>query len=124
MVATIFVRRSTDSTLAVGYGRAMPIKLHTCGVTFLHIDAHPCWKVQKSLDEAGIEYEQVKHPTYPRGRRKDVEKLSGQLLLPIIEFDDGHVLREETDALVARIKDGKLAESDAPAETGAAPPTA
>jgi hypothetical protein len=118
MVATIFVRRSTGSTLAVGYGRPMPITLHTCGVTFLHIDAHPCWKVQKALDEAGIEYEQVKHPTYPRGRRKEVEKLSGQTLLPIIEFADGHVLREETVDLVARIKAGKLDEADTPADAG------
>jgi hypothetical protein len=115
MVATIFVRRSTGTTLAVGYGRAMPIKLHTCGVTFLHIDAHPCWAVQKELDAAGVEYEQIKHPTYPRGRRKDVEKLSGQLILPVIEFEDGRVLREETKDLVARIKAGKLQDAPAPA---------
>jgi glutaredoxin len=95
----------------------MAIKLHTCGVTFLHIDQHPCWKVQKTLDEAGIEYEQIKHPTYPRSRRKDVEKLSGQTMLPVIEFEDGHVLREETKDLVARIRAGKLEEAQAPATT-------
>jgi hypothetical protein len=101
----------------------MPMKLHTCGVTFLHIDQHPCWKVQKALDEAGIAYEQVKHPTYPRGRRKDVEKLSGQTLLPILEFEDGVVLREETSDLVARIKAGKLDEADTAAAPNAPPAT-
>ncbi len=101
----------------------MPIKLHTCGATFLHIDQHACWKVQKALDEAGIAYEQVKHPTLPRGRRKEVEKLSGQRLLPIIEFEDGVVLREETKELVARIKAGKLDEADTPAAAGPPPAT-
>ena len=40
----------------------MALKLHHCPVTFLKIGVHPCWRVQKALDEAGIEYEVVKHP--------------------------------------------------------------
>ncbi|MEA2410740.1 MAG: hypothetical protein QOC77_1301 [Thermoleophilaceae bacterium] len=35
-------------------------------------------------------------------------KLSGQKVLPAIEFEDGTVLREESKDLVARIKDGRL----------------
>ena len=40
----------------------MPVKLHRCPTMWLKIDQHPCWRVQKALDEAGIEYEVVKQP--------------------------------------------------------------
>ena len=30
---------------------------------FVKVDGHPCWKVQKALDEQGIEYELVKGPS-------------------------------------------------------------
>jgi hypothetical protein len=33
---------------------------------------HPCWQVQKALDEAGVEYEIVKHPGLPGGRRTEL----------------------------------------------------
>ncbi len=92
----------------------MPIKLHTCGATFLHIDQHACWRVQHALDEAGIAYEQVTHPIFPRGRRKDLEKLSGQHMLPVIEFEDGTTLHEESKDLVARIKAGSLMPAPGP----------
>ena len=39
----------------------MAIKLHRCSNTWVKISAHPCWKVQKALDEQGIQYE-VKGP--------------------------------------------------------------
>ena len=39
----------------------------------------------------GIQYEVVKEATLPRSRRKDVDRLSGQRLLPVIEFEDGSV---------------------------------
>jgi len=37
------------------------LKLHRCSWTFLHTDLDACWKVQRALDEQGIEYEVVKH---------------------------------------------------------------
>ena len=48
----------------------MPVKLHRCPTMWLKIDGHPCWRVQKALDEAGIEYEVVKQPLR-RGRRTE-----------------------------------------------------
>ena len=73
------------------------------------IDAHPCWRVQKALDEEGIEYEVVKGPLL-RGKRDDLEQLSGQRRYPVIEFEDGSVYREESKDMVATIESGKLFE--------------
>ncbi len=83
------------------------VKLHRCGGTFIK-GPHPCWQVQKALDDAGIQYEVVQHPTFPRGRRKEYKQLTGQTLLPAIELEDGTVLREESKELVARIKRGDV----------------
>jgi glutathione S-transferase len=85
----------------------MAIKLHRCSGSALK-GPHPCWKVQKALDEAEIEYEIVKHPSFPRGRRTEYIALTGQQKLPAIEFEDGQVLREDSNALVARIRTGRL----------------
>ena len=86
----------------------MSVKLHRCPFTFLHSDLDHCFKVQKALDEQGIEYEVVKEPSLPRSRRKEVERLSGQRLLPVIEFDDGAVYREESADMAATISAGQL----------------
>jgi glutathione S-transferase len=83
------------------------IKLHRCSGTFIK-GPHPCWQVQKALDEAGIQYELVLHPTFPRGRRKEYMQLTGQNRLPAIELDDGTVVREESRELAARIRRGEL----------------
>jgi glutathione S-transferase len=87
----------------------MSIKLHRCRVTASKWAGHPCWKVQKALDEAGIEYELVKQPALRRNRH-EYEQLTGNRVLPAIEFEDGTFLREESDAMVARIRSGELAE--------------
>ncbi len=85
----------------------MAVKLHRCGVMFVK-GAHPCWRVQKALDESGVEYEIVKHPAFPRGRRTELLAKSGQQLLPAIELDDGTVIREQSKDLAARIHAGNL----------------
>ena len=95
----------------------MAIKLHTCGGTFIH-GPHPCWQVMKALDEEGIPYEQVKHPTVGRGRRTELKALTGQDRLPAIQFEDGRPLREESADLVKRIKEGRLFEGAAAAPSG------
>jgi glutaredoxin len=87
----------------------MAVKLHRCGNMWVKIGAHPCWRVQKALDEAGIEYEVVKHPN-SRGKRAEVKEMTGQEKLPAIEFEDGRVLREESKDLAARIRSGQLFE--------------
>jgi glutaredoxin len=84
----------------------MAIKLHRCTVTWIK-GPHPCWKVQKAFDEAGVPYEVVKHPPL-RGRRDELEALSGQRKLPVVEFEDGRTLREESSELAARIRAGEL----------------
>jgi glutathione S-transferase len=74
---------------------------------WVKINAHPCWKVQKALDDEGIEYEVVKGPL--RGsKRDDLERLSGQRKYPVIEFEDGRVLREESKDMAERIRAGAL----------------
>ena len=83
------------------------VKLHRCPNTWLKIGAHPCWKVQKALDEQGIEYEIVKGPLL-RGKRDDLYRLSGQRIYPVIEFPDGEVYRAESKDMVARIESGAL----------------
>jgi glutaredoxin len=97
----------------------MPVKLHRCSMTWVKIGAHPCWRVQKALDEAGIEYELVTGPIN-RSKRDAIVKLSGQKLYPVIEFEDGHVYREESKDMAARIRAGKLFElpPEAPHDAG------
>ncbi len=84
------------------------IKLHRCPFTFLHTDHDACWKVQKALDEQGIDYEIVKEPSLPRSRRKDIVAMTGQERLPVIEFEDGSVYREESAAMAATVRAGTL----------------
>ena len=85
----------------------MAVKLHRCSTMWVKIDAHPCWKVQKALDEQGIEYEVLKGPLRP-GKRDALEQLSGQRKYPAIEFEDGRVYREESSEMAAQIRAGKL----------------
>jgi glutathione S-transferase len=80
---------------------------------WVKIGAHPCWKVQKALDDQGIEYEVVKGPLR-RGQRDELEKLSGQRQYPVIELEDGTVYREESKDMAARIQRGELLEGQAP----------
>jgi glutathione S-transferase len=83
----------------------MAIKLHRCSLMWVKIGAHPCWKVQKALDEQGVDYEVVGEPV----RNRDaVKELSGQSKYPVIEFEDGRVYREESKDMAERIRAGKL----------------
>jgi glutathione S-transferase len=74
---------------------------------WVKIDRHPCWRVQKALDEQGIEYEVVKGPLRS-GKREELQRLSGQRKYPVIEFEDGTTYREESAEMAARISAGKL----------------
>lgn len=87
----------------------MPVKLHRCPQMWVKIGAHPCWRVQKALDETGVEYELVKGPLM-RTKRDEIVALSGQSLLPVIEFEDGRIYREASRDMAARIRAGKLFE--------------
>ena len=96
----------------------MAVKLHRCSSMWVKIDGHPCWRVQKALDEQGVEYEVVKGPLR-RGKRDDLERLSGQRAYPVIEFEDGSTYRAESKEMAARIRDGKLR-----SDSGESTPTA
>jgi glutaredoxin len=91
----------------------MAVKLHRCSSMWVKISAHPCWKVQKALDDQGVEYEVVKGPLRA-GKRDDLERLSGQRKYPVIEFEDGSVYREESKDMAARIRAGELPPSPSP----------
>lgn len=86
------------------------VKLHRCPFTFLHTDHDACWKVQRALDEQGIDYDVVKEPSVPRSRRKDIQRMTGQVRLPVVEFEDGSAYRAESDDMAATIRAGQLFE--------------
>ena len=95
----------------------MAVKLHRCTTDWIK-GPHPCWRVQKALDEAGIEYEIVRYKG--RRNREALKALSGQEKLPVIEFEDGRALREDSRDMAKRIAEGRLFE-DAPAAAPADP---
>jgi glutathione S-transferase len=85
------------------------VRLHRCSYTFLHVNADACWRLQKALDEKGVDYEIVKHGYGKSAKsRAEVVKLSGQKLLPALEFADGTVYRDETNQMIAKLKAGEL----------------
>ena len=90
----------------------MAVRLHRCPNVWVKLQAHPCWRVQKALDEAGVPYEIAKGPLRP-GKRDDLERLSGQRKFPVIEFEDGSVYREESKDMAATISGGHLDEKRA-----------
>jgi glutaredoxin len=88
----------------------MAIKLYRCSNVWVKVQGHPCWKVQKALDDQGIDYEIVRGPVR-RGKRDELEQLSGQRMYPVIQFEDGSVYREESKQMAEKIRAGKLFEA-------------
>ena len=78
------------------------IKFHRCSAMFAK-GPHPCWAAQKALDEAGVEYELVKHHPL-RWFRGDVKQMTGQQKMPLVEFEDGTFLRE-SKVIAARARE-------------------
>ena len=99
----------------------MTLRLHRCPNTWVKVSGHPCWKVQKALDEAGVAYEVVKGPLRP-SKRDETERLSGQRKYPVIEFEDGSVYREESKDMAATIAAGQLDSKRGGTAAPAAPP--
>ena len=83
----------------------MAVKLHRCSVPLK--GPHPCWKVQKALDDAGVEYTVVKGPLR-RSKRTELKALTGQDRYPAIEFEDGTAIRRESSELAEMIRSGQL----------------
>jgi glutathione S-transferase len=76
---------------------------------WVKIGGHPCWRVQRELDKAGIDYEIVRGPV-GKAKRDELAQLSGQRLYPVIEFDDGSFYREPSKDMAETIKSGRLME--------------
>jgi hypothetical protein len=91
----------------------MAVKLHRCPNIFIKMNGHPCWKVQKALDDQGIDYEVVKGQWPGRKKRTAVLEGTGQALYPAIEFEDGSWYREESKDMERTILDGRLMEHQA-----------
>jgi Glutathione S-transferase, N-terminal domain len=87
----------------------MAIKLHRCKNVWVKVGAHPCWRVQSALDEAGIQYEIVRHP-WPGNRPELLKEKTGQDRYPAVEFEDGTWYREESKDMAETIRAGKLNE--------------
>jgi glutaredoxin len=85
----------------------MAVKLLRCSNLWVKVGGHPCWRVQKALDEQGIEYEVVRLP-FRKSKRDQIRQVSGQDAYPVIQFEDGRVYREESKDMAARIRAGKL----------------
>jgi glutaredoxin len=90
------------------------VKLHRCRNVWLKIEPHPCWRVQRALDEQGVDYELVKGPVRRR-KRDDLERLSGQRIYPVIELEDGGIYHAESKDMAARIRSGRLFGEPGPA---------
>ena len=86
----------------------MAVKLHRCSTMWIK-GPHPCWKVQKALDDAGIDYVVVKHPVR-RSKRDEYVQLTGQKLYPAIQLEDGTVIRRESKEMVEMIGSGQIKE--------------
>lgn len=91
----------------------MAVKLHRCKNLWVKVGGHPCWKVQKALDDAGVEYEVVPGPWPGRKNRTAVIEGTGQPLYPAIQFEDGTWYREESKDMERTIREGRLMEKDA-----------
>ena len=86
----------------------MAVKLHRCGNLWLKINGHPCWRVQKALDDAGVDYEIVKESWPGRKGRTAVVEGTGQNALPAVELADGTWYREQSADMAKAIRAGKF----------------
>ena len=89
----------------------MAVKLHRCSALWVKFGGHPCWKVQKALDDSGVAYELVQEGSAFKSssRGLTIEK-TGQKKFPWIEFEDGSVYREESKDMERTIREGRLLE--------------
>ena len=89
----------------------MAVKLHRCPNLWIKLDGHPCWRVQKALDEAGVEYEVVKESWPRRKTRTAVIAGTGQSALPAIELEDGSWYRDDSAEMARAIRTGRFSDS-------------
>ncbi|HUZ82763.1 MAG TPA: hypothetical protein VMU73_11015 [Gaiellaceae bacterium] len=86
------------------------MKLHRCGNMWVKLRVHPCWRVQKALDDQGIPYDVVPGPWPGRKGRTEIVAGTGQALYPAIEFENGTWYREQSSEMEKTIREGRLEE--------------
>ena len=87
----------------------MAVKLHRCSGMWAKFSAHPCWRVQKALDDSGVEYELVKEGSALKSSsRESTLEETGQKQFPWIGFEDGSFYRAESKEMAETIRAGKL----------------
>jgi len=99
----------------------MAVKLYRCSNLWAKFGPHPCWRVQKALDEQGIEYEVVKGPWPSRKKRTALIEGTGQSSYPAIQFEDGSWYREESAEMTNTIREGRLMDKAGAAGVSEAP---
>jgi hypothetical protein len=97
------------------------VKLYVCYGTFKHAlrpgGLHPCGVAYRALKEAGHDPEVVKAyglgvPGLDRlGRRNEVERVSGQRIVPVLVTDDGEVVND-SKRIIAWAEDNPATASD------------
>lgn len=88
----------------------MAVTLHRCSILWAKLGPHPCWQVQKALDDQSIEYVVAAGPWPGRKKRTAVIAGTGQALYPAIQFEDGSWYREQSKDMVRTIREGRLDE--------------
>ncbi len=86
----------------------MAVKLHRCGYEWNKLGGHPCWRVEKALKDAGVEYELAPERWF--GERPTMVEHTGVKRFPAIEFEDGSWYREESKDMAEAIRAGRLDE--------------
>ena len=91
----------------------MAVKLHRCPFTNRLINkapGHGCGRVEKALEAQGIDYERVIVKARPQSARTRTFEVSGQYVVPMIEFEDGSGYRAQSKDMAAEINAGRLFE--------------
>jgi glutathione S-transferase len=77
---------------------AEALMLYVCHVDRRGPAFHPCRRVQEALDKAGHRYEKVvfdrNRPAglFTKGKRPELQELSGQEKLPVLRLPDGRTV--------------------------------
>jgi len=85
----------------------MAVTLHRCRNEWVKVGGHPCWKIEKALQDMGIDYVLAPGPVR-RSKRDEMVENTGQKLYPAIEFEDGTWYREESKNMEKTIREGRL----------------
>ena len=88
----------------------MALKLHRCKNVWLKTNSHPCWKVQKALDEMGVEYEIVRLPWPLSGSGTAWSSHTGQPRVPGDPVRGRHLVPRAVEGHGATIRAGRLDE--------------